>query len=162
MDYQLPEDWDSWTAEDRVAWHARRVAREEPVYEFLVEEGLWTYLEDEAIEEQLLTLREECKQVEAVLDLCQDREFQQLLRALDNVIGVGRESRRAQIRILNIQWRRAGFKAEENEEETLGGLRRQTYDMLEQAEKIEVGIVRACSKHRVDWAPFMKSHLLRS
>jgi hypothetical protein len=162
MDYQLPTDWHEWTADQRIDWHGQRVAREEPAYEFLEQEGLLSYLDQTVVEDRLEKIREEKHKVEDVLELCECRDFQRLLCSLEFVMIRACKYQRNRAHLLSLQFKRMKFKQYEEEKEQLTDLRHQTEFMLEQAGKFEFQIIELCAEHSVDANPFLQSHLLRS
>jgi hypothetical protein len=161
MDYSLPEGFNRLSTEDRIEWHAKRVAVEEPAYRYLEIIGLWNCKEPAEVQCQLADFREEKQEIEALLILYEDVEFQVLKTELDDVMSQGYQVMHQRSRILACQFRRMTFASQGTEKRRLNHLKQQTYEILVQAEEVEKRLTQVCRRHRVDSCCFVQSHILK-
>lgn len=155
MEYDLPEDWDLMTIDERIEWHAQRVEKEEPIFQMLEDDGVFSCFEPEELRIELAMVRAEKRRVEAALILAQDEEFQGLWQALGLSIQEANLCTAERARILNLQMRRKNFASYPEEEEQLAALKVQWGQHLDEAEEMEGEIIKLCDKYGVDPSPYL-------
>jgi len=155
LEYDLPEDWDLLTHDERLNWHANRVEKEEPVFTMLEDVGVMTCFEPEEVRVRLAIVQAERRRVESALLVAEDQEFQGLWESLKLLVAEAREDIAERARILNLQFRRKGFRATAEEAEKLAMLRTSVDGLLTDAEEVEGEIIRVCDGYGVDPSPYL-------
>jgi hypothetical protein len=154
VDLEVPETVKSASREERLAWHAARIAREEPVFRFF--DRIDSGLTPDEIREKLELIRERIGEVENALELSKSDELTEFGRRLEDAVALIKRVRCERATILTKRFRVTSQETRVRLDRELADAKEREQHAILAAHKIEAEISSLCSRLGIEATPHLR------
>lgn len=148
---KLPEGFGTWSTEDRLAWHEKRIEKETPVFAMLEQAEIFTCFNIAEIKARLHRVRWWSQAVLDAIRMQTSPEFEEIKRALDEaVVGVKSIAKKRCDIMIQVFCTDVGGYQEEVDE-----LKARQETVMEKVELQEQELVELCATYRVPPEPYL-------